>query len=117
MRSSARVVFILTLVALPALQAQQRPPAAQQQPPRDHWPNYQHNSNFSPLTQITPQNVSRLTKAWTFNYGAGSLPAGGLSLDYRFEVQPLLVDGVMYFSTPASPRDPNVKSTVTALEP
>ena len=25
------------------------------------WPNYQHNSNFSPLTQITPANVSQLT--------------------------------------------------------
>ena len=112
-RSIVRFVFILTLIALPTLQAQQRQP----QLPRDQWPNYQHNSNFSPLTQITPQNVNRLEKAWTFNYGAGSLPVGGLSLDYRFEVQPLLVDGVMYFSTPASPRDPNVKSTVTALEP
>jgi glucose dehydrogenase len=39
-----------------------------QKPPADQWPNYQHNSNFSPLTQITPQNVSKLTKAWTFNY-------------------------------------------------
>src|SRR4051812_17944090 len=29
-------------------------------PPRtvDQWPNYQNNSNFSPLTQITPANVS-----------------------------------------------------------
>ena len=31
--------------------------------PADQWPNYQNNSNFSPLTQITPQNVSRLTQA------------------------------------------------------
>ena len=34
-----------------------------QRVPADQWPNYQHNSNFSPLTQITPENVSRLTKA------------------------------------------------------
>ncbi len=61
--------------------------------------------------------MTRLTKAWTFNYGAGSLPAGGLSLDFRFQVQPLLIGGVMYISTPASPRDPDFKSTVTALEP
>ena len=29
-----------------------------QQVPQDQWPNYQHNSNFSPLTQITPANVA-----------------------------------------------------------
>ena len=81
------------------------------------WPNYQHSSNFSPLAQITPGNVSQLTRAWTFNYGAGSDPSGSLGLDYRFELQPLIIDGVMYISTPGSPRDPNLKSTVTALEP
>ena len=42
--------------------------------PADQWPNYHHNSNFSPLAQITPANVSRLTKAWTFNYGVGDTP-------------------------------------------
>jgi glucose dehydrogenase len=89
-----------------------------QKPPADQWPNYAYNSNFSPLTQITPQNVSKLAKAWTFNYGAGSLEKGGfVGLDYRFQVQPLLIDGVMYLSTPTSDRDLNLKSTVTALEP
>jgi quinoprotein glucose dehydrogenase len=107
MRTCVRAAVVVAVV-LQGLHAQQAP---------DQWPNYQHNSNFSPLTQITPGNVSQLTHAWTFNYGAGSLPAGGLSLDYRFEVQPLLVGGVMYISTPASPRDPSVLSTVTALEP
>ena len=108
MRVITKAVFVGVVALGVAVQAQQ---------PRDQWPNYQHNSNYSPLTQITPANVARLTKAWTFNYGAGSLPAGNLGLDFRFEVQPLLIDGVMYFSTPSSPRDPNVKSTVTALEP
>src|SRR6478736_3168626 len=90
-------------------------PSGQQ--PANQWPTYQFNSNFSPLTSITPDNVKNLAPAWTFNYGAGSSPAGNLGLDYRFEVQPLLVGGVMYFSTPASPSDPNFKSTITALEP
>jgi quinoprotein glucose dehydrogenase len=86
--------------------------------PADQWPNYQHNSNFSPLTQITPANVSRLTKAWTFNFGGGTQESWEfVSLDYRFQVQPLLIDGVMYLSTPASLWDPSVSSTVTALEP
>ena len=69
--------------------------APQGQQPQDQFPNYQHNSNYSPLTSITPDNVKNLTTAWTFNYGAGSSPAGNLGLDYRFEVQPLLIGGVM----------------------
>ncbi len=83
----------------------------------DQWPNYQHNSDFSRLTQITPENVKNLVPAWTFNYGAGSSTAGFVGLDFRFEVQPLLIGGVMYISTPASQTDANLKSTVTALEP
>src|SRR5439155_8119283 len=90
-------------------------------PPRpvaaDQWTNYQQNSNFSPLAQITPANVSRLAKAWAFSYGGGSVPSGSLSLDYRFEVQPLIIGGVMYISTPASPYNEKISSTVTALEP
>jgi quinoprotein glucose dehydrogenase len=87
------------------------------QQPTDQWPNYQNNSDFSPLTQITPANVQNLVPAWTFNYGAGSSNAGFVGLDYRFEVQPLLIGGVMYISTPASQTDPDLTSTVTALEP
>src|SRR5215471_4582422 len=104
--------------------AQQRGASAPRPPARpaaaaasDQWPNYQNNSNFSPLDQITPDNVSRLTKAWTFSYGGGSMDSGSLGLDYRFEVQPLLIGGVMYISTPASPYKQDVTSTVTALEP
>src|SRR5947207_1960944 len=96
----------------------QRTSQAPSRAPAEQWPNYQHNSNFSPLMQITPENVNRLTKAWTFNYGAGTaenVPFVGL--DYRFQVQPLVIDDALYFSTPASERDPNLPSTVTALEP
>jgi len=107
----ARAIVVVCILSQ-AVSAQRGP-----QRPANQWPNYQHNSNFSPLTQITPANVSTLTRAWTFNYGAGSLPSGTLGLDFRFEVQPLIIDGVMYISTPASPRDAEFKSTVTALEP
>src|SRR2546425_3556740 len=88
-----------------------------QPPPVNECPTYKYNSIFPPPAKITPANVAQLTRAWTFNYGAGSLPSGNLGLDYRFEVQPLIIDGVMYISTPGSPRDPKVKSTITALEP
>ena len=102
------------VLSLSRLEAQ-RPAAV----PAEQWPNYQQNSNFSPLTQITPANVARLEKAWEFNYGAGNvMPQGGfVSLDYRFSVQPLLINGVMYISTPRSQNKPDLQSTITALEP
>jgi quinoprotein glucose dehydrogenase len=107
------IVCVLVLVAVLALAR-----VHAQKTPAEPWPNYQHNSNFSPLTQITPENVNRLTKAWTFNYGGGTLESVPfVGLDYRFQVQPLVIDDVMYISTPASERDPNLLSTVTALEP
>ena len=84
----------------------------------DQWPNHQHNSNFSPAAQITPENVARLVPAWTHNYGGGTMPDGGfVGLDFRFEVQPLHVGDTLYISTPASMANPDLKSTVTALEP
>src|ERR1043165_9894329 len=110
-----RIAIIATLICIAALSLAR---LQAQKPPADQGPNYQQNSNFSPLTQITPQNVSRLTKAWTFNYGGGSADSVQfVGLDYRFQVQPLLINGVMYLSTPASERDPKLMSTVTALEP
>ena len=107
---SSKLVLVAVLTVL--LQG-----TALSQKSANQWPNYQHNSNFSPLTQITPASVSSLVPAWTFNYGAGSAESGSVGLDYRFEVQPLLIGGVMYISTPASQRNPALKSTVTALEP
>lgn len=84
------------------------------------WPAYgggNANTNFSPLTQITPANVGKLKVAWTYHYGAGIIPQGDQGLDYRFEVTPLLIGGVMYISTPASPATPGLKASVTALNP
>jgi hypothetical protein len=45
---------------------------------------------FSPLAQITPQNVARLRPAWVYQIeGRG-----------RFESSPLVVDGIMYVTEP-----------------
>lgn len=84
------------------------------------WPAYgggNANQNFSPLTQVTTANVAKLTPAWTYHYGAGIVPQGDQGLDYRFEVTPLIVGGIMYFSTPSSPASPNLKASITALRP
>jgi len=86
--------------------------------PGDQWPNHQHNSNYSTAAQITPDNVTRLAPAWTHNYGGGTSADGGfVGLDYRYEIQPLHIGGVLYITTPASMTDPALKSSVTALDP
>jgi glucose dehydrogenase len=67
--------------------------------PAGDWPMYNRDAagtRHSPLTQITPANVGRLTRAWTFKMGpdpsAGGITGGS-------EYTPLIVDGVMYVST------------------
>jgi quinoprotein glucose dehydrogenase len=84
------------------------------------WPAYgggNANQNYSPLTQITPQNVSQLKPAWTYHYGAGEINQGDQGIDYRFEATPLIIGDVMYISTPSSPAKPDLKSSITAIEP
>jgi glucose dehydrogenase len=71
-----RRVLLLAAIALTMVRAQ------------TDWPMYGHDPGarrFSPLTQITPANVHRLQRAWTFHTGKpGS------------EAIPLVVGGVMY---------------------
>ena len=84
------------------------------------WSSYGQDSgaaDYSPLHQIDTTNVTKLTQAWIFHYGAGDFEEPGLGLDYRFEVTPLVINGVMYLTTPTSPRKPDLKSYVVALEP
>lgn len=59
------------------------------------------SQRFSPLTQITPDNVARLKVAWTYHMNPArdaSAPPSGRAPGS--ETTPLVVDGVMYFSTP-----------------
>jgi len=64
------------------------------------WPtvgNDPGGMKFSPLTQITPANVTRLTKAWTYDLG---IPAAG------YTATPIVISNVMYLA---------VGSTIVAL--
>src|SRR4030095_4977435 len=66
------------------------------------WPNVGHDPGgmkYSPLTQITPANVNRLVKTWTYDLGA---TANGYS------VTPIVVNNVMYL--------PVGGSTIVALK-
>jgi quinoprotein glucose dehydrogenase len=58
-------------------------------------------SRYSPLAQITPQNVRKLRIAWIFH--TGELGKG--VTDWRrsaFEATPILYDGLLYFTTPST---------------
>ncbi len=71
-------------------------PVAAQQP--GEWSAYgrdQSGARFSPLTQITRQNVARLTVAWSFRTGDSAVRRVP-----KFEATPLMVDGTLYLSTP-----------------
>lgn len=71
------------------------------------WPTYGHThagQRHSPLKQITPRNVAKLEPAWTYHMrkteGARYLSS---------QVTPLVVDGLMYLTTPYN--------SVVALDP
>jgi quinoprotein glucose dehydrogenase len=74
--------------AKPPATAPAKPAAAA---PIKDWPTVGHDPGsmkFSPLTQITPENVTQLTTAWTYDMG---VPAAG------YTVTPIVVGNVMYF--------------------
>ncbi len=68
----------------------------------DEWPCYGHDAGgmcYSPLTDINPSNVHQLKVAWTFHTGDISDGKGRRNRS-GFETTPLLVNGVLYLSTP-----------------
>ena len=75
--------------------------AIAQQPAGD-WQVYGRDAagtRYSPLTQITRKNVTELAPAWTFHTGELDVNTGG-NRPPALEVTPLVVNGVMYVSTP-----------------
>jgi quinoprotein glucose dehydrogenase len=54
---------------------------------------------YSPLKQITRDNVAKLKPAWTYRTGALQ-PVTELNQKAAFEATPLLVDGTLYLTTP-----------------
>jgi quinoprotein glucose dehydrogenase len=54
---------------------------------------------YSPLKQITRENVGRLKPAWTYHTGALQ-PVTALNQKAAFEATPILVDGMLYLATP-----------------
>jgi quinoprotein glucose dehydrogenase len=96
-RLAACAAWLAVAAALALVSAQERPSSTDAD-----WPMYNRDlrgTRHSPLTQITPANVSRLREAWTFKLGrqpdTGNLTGGS-------EFTPVVVNGVMFVSTAAS---------------
>ena len=66
--------------------------------PRDgewlHYGNDAHGTRYSPLAQITPENVGRLQPVWTYHAGFGPGP-----MTPTFETTPIKVGERLYFCT------------------
>jgi quinoprotein glucose dehydrogenase len=56
-------------------------------------------TRYSPLAQVTRQNVAQLKPAWEYHTGA-LLPKSDLNGKAAFEATPIMIDGTLYVSTP-----------------
>ncbi len=85
--------LVLVLIALGAVSAGQAPTQLD-------WPFYGRTAGgtrFSPLTRVTRDNVSKLVVAWRYHTGE---PVLELARQPSLQVTPIVVDDVMYISTP-----------------
>src|SRR5882672_6013359 len=66
----------------------------------EHWGGDRGGSRFSPLKQITPDNVGNLVRAWEFRTGDLDHRAPELMKWTKFQATPLLVEGSLIFCSP-----------------
>lgn len=66
------------------------------------WPHYARDlaaTHYSALAQITAENIDRLSVAWEWKPGEAEKPEFG-TRPGAFQNTPLMIDGVLYVSTP-----------------
>jgi len=89
---AAAARYIIAVAALVAVSCARRQSASSDWPITGGDPG---NSRYSSLAQIDRSNVGRLRLAWS--YHTGDMPAGHSEI----QATPIVVDGVMYTTTPA----------------
>jgi quinoprotein glucose dehydrogenase len=103
-RNLARSAFTLLLVAGFALGSRTETASSS-----GDWPVYGGDPGgmkYSPLAQITRDNVRLLEPAWSWKPGEAPIPGPRLPVPghevrpANFEVTPVVIDGMMYLSTP-----------------
>ncbi len=88
------LIFLQTLGCSPSSPLDHAGPVAD-------WPAYggdEGGLRYSPLTQITPENVQDLEVAWTYRHGDFSDGRGEFART-SFEATPIVADGTLYFCT------------------
>src|SRR2546426_9886461 len=97
MKRNVWIIFVIIVTALSLLAMQQRGPS-----PQVEW-LYQGGdpagTRYSQLTDIAPANVSGLKVAWQWKHWETPLPEYGTTPGF-FEATPLMIDGVLYVTTP-----------------
>ena len=87
MRSLIRLFALVVLLASPALAW-------------EHWGGDLGGMRFSPLTQITPDNVGNLVRAWEYRTGDLDRRAPELMKRTKFQATPLFVEDSLIFCSP-----------------
>src|SRR5438067_3665231 len=66
----------------------------------EHWGGDRGGSRFSPLAQITPDNVGNLARAWEFRTGDLDHRTREVTKWTKFQATPLLVEDSLVFCSP-----------------
>ena len=66
----------------------------------EHWGGDPGGMRFSPLTQITPDNVGNLVRAWEFRTGDLERRAPEVMKRTKFQATPLFVEDSLIFCSP-----------------
>lgn len=115
----AATIVAWTFSAAGQARPQSKRPAAPAASAAGDWPTYGHDpggTRFSPLTELTPANVAQLQPAWVYHMKPSVAPAaaatpadpgaplpqgrGGAGGFASGETTPLVINGLMYVSTP-----------------
>src|SRR5687768_18455019 len=93
----APAVPVLEPLPMPEILKQYQPIAAERlkNPPDGDWPMFRRTYDgwgYSPLTQITTDNVNRLQPVWVFS----------TAQENGHEAPPIVVNGVMFVATPGN---------------
>jgi quinoprotein glucose dehydrogenase len=116
--ASQRALNVGVLMLLAGLLTTCRPAPSATRPelasgPTADWPAYGNDpggGRYSPLTQITRDNVGTLTVAWTYHTGdLADQRVARWGTKPRFEATPILVDGTLYLES--------IYNRVIALDP
>jgi quinoprotein glucose dehydrogenase len=93
------VIAVLTAGSLVAITSSAQQPSVSRQVEWRYYGGDQAGTKHSPLTDINAGNVNRLKIAWQWNHFDVPLSEYGTT-PASFEATPLMIDGVLYVTTP-----------------